>query len=357
MQTFSLTQLILYFLKLGATGFGGPIALAGFMEQDLVEKKQWFSKKQYLQALALAQIVPGPLATQMAIYFGWLKAKSLGATLVGIIFVLPSFLIVWGLSYLYVKFQGLPWIHSIFYGMSAAIIGVIVQTTLKLIKISLERKKGLWLLFLLSCLWTASHGKASVLIFLSSGLLAVLIYNFPKGKLFSFPPLELFLFFAKAAVVVYGSGMAVIPFIYHDVVEGYQWLNPQQFLDAVAIGMITPGPVLITVGFIGYLVNGLQGALASAVGVFTPVYLFVLILAPFFQKIMNNIHIQIFVEGVTAAAVGAIAASAYILGLKAIVDVPTAFIALVSFLLIFRTKIPMALVILLAGLFGYALSF
>lgn len=356
MESPRLSQLIFYFLKLGATGFGGPVALIGYMEQDLVEAKKWFSKKQYLHALALAQLVPGPLATQMAIYFGWLKGSIWGATAVAIAFVLPSFLIIWGLSYLYVHYHGLPWIHSFFYGMAAGVIAVLIQACLRLVKISLTKKKGLWLLFLVMALTTATQEKASFLYFWGSGVLAVLIYAFPRRPLFAFPPLELFLFFMKAAMVVYGSGMAIIPFIYHDIVHTYAWLTDQQFLDAMVVGMITPGPVLISVGFIGYLVENFVGALASVVGVFLPVYLFVIILAPWFHKILRNTQVQAFVEGVTAAAVGAIAGAAFILGQRAIIDWPTAVIALATLGFLFKTKLPVPLLLLGCGVAGVGIK-
>lgn len=356
MQSFSLGQLLLYFLKLGATGFGGPIALIGYMEQDLVEKRGWLSRKEFLHGLALAQIVPGPVAQQMAIYFGWLKGKILGATLVGIAFILPPFLLVWGFSFFYVRYQGLPWIHSFFYGMSAAVIAVIIQSAVKLIKISLEKRKGLWLIFLAVVLTTAAYEKTSLFLFFGSGLATVLIYAFPKGRLFTVPPIELFFFFFKAALVVYGSGMAVFPFIYHDVVHTYAWLNDKEFLDAVVIGMITPGPVLISVGFIGYLTSGLKGALISTTGIFLPVYLFVIVCAPWFHKILRNAQVQAFVEGVTAAACGAIVGAAFILGQKAIIDWPTALIALVTLGLVFKTKIPVPLVLLGAGVVGVGIK-
>ncbi|OGQ05681.1 MAG: hypothetical protein A2W61_00630 [Deltaproteobacteria bacterium RIFCSPLOWO2_01_44_7] len=357
MQPFTLKELILYFLKLGTIGFGGPIALVGYMQKDLVEQKKWFSKDDYLHGLALAQIVPGPVAAQLAIYFGYLKSKIWGATLIGIAFVLPSFFIVLGLSYLYVHYQGLPWIHGVFYGMSAAVIGVIIKAAYKLAKITLEKRIGLWLIFITLMITTALTSKASLLLFLMGGVLAVIFYAFPKDfKLFSVIPLDLFFFFFKAAIVVYGSGMAIIPFIYGDVVERFHWLTNQQFLDAVSVGMITPGPVLITVGFIGYLVEGLKGALASVAGVFTPVYLFVVIFAPWFHKIVKKPQVKAFVDGVTAAAAGAIAGSVYILGKGAIIDWKTALLAAAVLLGVTKTKIPEPILILTGGVIGVGLK-
>lgn len=357
MQPFSLKDLVLYFLKLGATGFGGPIALIGYMEKDLVEKKKWFAKEDYLNGLALAQIVPGPLAVQLAIYLGYLKQKIWGATLVGIVFVLPSFLLVLALSYFYVRFQGLPWIGNVFYGMGAAVIAIIVRTAWRLAKITLNRKVVLWIIFFVLMATTIAIQKASFLLFMLSGFFAAMIYAFPKSPKFrAVLPLEMYFFFFKAAIVVFGSGMAVIPFIYGDVVEGFGWLTRQQFMDAVSIGMITPGPVLITVAFIGYLVDGLKGALASAIGVFTPVYLFVIIFSPFFHKIVKNIYVKNFVLGVTAAAAGAIAGSVVVLGKGAIVDWQTALIALTVLVLILKTKIPEPLLIVAGALIGFGLK-
>lgn len=349
---FTLKELILYFFKLGLTGFGGPVALIGYMQRDLVEKKRWFSKEDYLHGVALAQLVPGPLATQLAIYFGYLKGKIFGATTVAVAFIFFPFFIVWGISYFYVQYQGLPWLHSIFYGMGAAVIGVMVQAAFNLVKISLDRRIGLWLIFMAVGILTAATAKVHILFFLASGLLGIIFYGLPRRIFFMAPPLELFLFFMKAAVVVYGSGMAIIPFIYGDVVHGFQWLTEREFLDAVAIGMITPGPVLICVGFIGYLVEGLPGALLSVVGVFIPVYLFVIVFAPFFRKIVRNKQVHTFVEGVTAAAAGAIAGSVWILGRKALVDLPTFLLAITSASLLFKTKVPAPLLILGGGILG-----
>lgn len=358
MQPFRLRDLTLYFFKLGLTGFGGPIALIGYMQHDLVEKRKWFPKEDYLHGVALAQLVPGPVAMQLAIYFGYLKGKILGATTVAIAFIFFPFLFVWALSWLYVQYHGLPWIHSLFYGMSAAVIGVIIKAAVNLAKIALEKKIALWLIAILITFLTAYTGRVSILFFLASGLAALLIYAFPlRGRLFLAPPWELFFFFMKAAVVVYGSGMAIIPFIYGDVVEGYGWLTNQEFLDAVSVGMITPGPVLITVGFIGYMVGGFYPSLLSVVGVFIPVYLFVIVFAPFFRKIIRNKQVKAFVNGVTAAATGAIVGSVWLLGKNALVDLWTILIAVMALLVLLKTKLPVPLLLLLGGMVGLGIKF
>lgn len=353
MQPFRLRDLVFYFLKLGSTGFGGPIALIGYMQKDLVEEKKWFAKEDYIHGVALAQLVPGPIAAQLAIYFGWLKGKILGATAVALAFLAPPFLMVLVLAYSYVKYQGLPWVHGVFYGMSAAVIAVIAQTAVKLVKISWGKKIGLWAIGLAMALATLLLQKISFFFFLSGGLLGIIFYGLPRGKLFVFP-LDIFLFFAKAALVVYGSGMAIIPFIHGDLVNNFRWLTEGQFLDAVSVGMITPGPLLITAGFMGYLLSGMPGALAGTVGAFFPVYLFVIFLAPIYRKWIKNKTVHSFVEGVTAAATGAIVGSIWTLGRSAIFDYPTAGIAIIVTVCLFKTNIPVPLLLLVSGFAGLA---
>lgn len=358
MQPFRLRDLVFYFLKLGATGFGGPIALMGYMHHDLVEKKKWFVKEDYLHGVALAQLVPGPVAAQLGIYFGWLKGGVRGATAIALAFLAPPFLIVLALSYLYVIYQGLPWVHGIFYGMSAAVIAVIAQTAFKLAKISWEKKWGMWAIGLGMAALTIALEKVSFFFFIAGGLLGIIFYGLPdkwfgkSPRTFFIMPLEIFLFFAKAAFVVYGSGMAIIPFIYGDLVHHLGWLNEQQFMDAVAVGMITPGPLLITAGFMGYLMKGFSGAAAGAVGVFLPVYLFVIVFAPIYKRLVKNKMVKAFAEGITAAATGAIAGSAWILGRAAIVDFWSAGLALTVLICLLKTKIPVPLLILAGGLAG-----
>ncbi|MDO8494008.1 MAG: chromate transporter [Deltaproteobacteria bacterium] len=356
MTNYTLQRLVLYFLKLGATGFGGPLALINYMQRDLVEKLGWVSHKEYQHGLALSQIVPGPLAMQMAIYFGYLRGKTLGATLVAIVFILPSFFLVWGLSYLYVRYQGLAWLTAFSYGMGSAVIAVILQSALRLIPATLEKRKGLWLIFIAMALTTATTGEANLLYFFLSGVIAILIYAFPTSeRLQSVDPFVLFFFFAKAALVIYGGGFALLAFIYQDLVEVNHWITNQQFLDAVVLGSISPGPFLIGAGAIGYFACGLPGALAATFGVFLPVYLFVIFGAPWFHKILRNRQVQVFVEGVTAAAIGAIAGAAFLLAQKTIVDWKSAGIAAASFLLIRFTKIPTALLLVLFGFVGVAI--
>jgi chromate transporter len=377
----TLRDVLRYFLYLGTFGFGGPIALAGYMQRDLVEKRGWITKKDYVDGLALAQLAPGPLAAQLAIYLGWVKGRMLGATAVAAAFILPSFLMVPVLSAVYVRFGGLPWMQSAFYGVGAAVIAIIARSALKLVKLTLAKDRLLWVLFSASALATAWTESEIVWLFLGSGLMALFVRFPPKGTLGSagstgawlpvagmhltlaaavtpslptWPLLgHVALYFAEAGSFVFGSGLAIVPFLHGGVVNQFHWLTERQFLDAVAIAMITPGPVVITVAFIGYLVAGPLGASAASVGVFLPCYLFVIIPAPYFRRFADNARVKAFVDGVTAAATGAIAGAAFVLGRRALSDVGAVSIALSTWFLFSRfKKLPEPLVIIAAGVVG-----
>src|ERR1700757_4746100 len=369
-STVPLSQFVGYFLWLGTVGFGGPIALAGHMQQDLVDDRGWVSKQDYVEGLALAQLAPGPLAAQLAIYLGYVRAGVLGATAVGIAFILPSFLMVLALSAAYVRFGGLAWMQAMFYGVGAAVIGIIARSAYKLTKLTLGKDKLLWGIFVVLAASTAWTSREIVWLFLLGGVVALLVKAFParvqgrttaswllapvtfgvKGTL-----AEIFLYFAKAGMFVFGSGLAVVPFLYGGVVQGHHWLNEHQFVDAVAVAMITPGPVVITVAFIGYLVAGLSGATAAALGIFLPVYLVVVLLAPSYKRWAKSPQLNAFVRGVTAAATGAIAGAAVVLARRAVYDLPTVLICAVSLAILFRWKIPEPVLIACAAVAGLVL--
>jgi chromate transporter len=373
----SLARLLLYFLKLGTLGFGGPIALCGYMQRDLVERKQWLSKEDYTDGLALAQLAPGPLAAQLAMYIGWAHSGILGATLVSFAFILPSFFMVMAISAFYLKYGGISWMLGAFYGIGAAVIAVIVRSAYKLVTLTLGKDWLLWAIFIVNGVITGWKETEIVWVFLASGLLTLFVKTFPTkppvagAALLAIPPWlveglhgpasgktlwTITWFFAKAGAFVFGSGLAIVPFLYGGVVQQYGWLNERQFLDAVAVAMITPGPVVITVAFVGYLTGGPSGACLAALGTFLPCYLFVIIPAPFFRKYGRNRHIKAFVDGVTAAATGAIGGAAFVLARRAIIDVPTVIIAVVTCAILFRVKkAPEPLVILAAGIAGWLL--
>jgi chromate transporter len=380
---YSLWQLVLYFLKLGATGFGGPVALAGYMHKDLVDSRKWFTDEDYKEGITLAQLMPGPMATQLAIYLGYIDYKFIGATLVGVAFVLPSFIMVVLLGMAYVYFDGLPWMQSLFYGVSAAVIGIIAISSYRLTNKTIGKDKLLWFIFIVLAATTFFTKNENVYVILGAGVLTILVQYFKHRKKNSttiqswmFPflnsnvllqaatvstvdnqLLKIFLFFAKAGAFVFGSGLAIVPFLYGGVVKEYHWLNEQQFLDAVAVAMITPGPVVITVGFIGYIVAGFNGAALAALGVFLPCYILTVLPAPYFKRFAKNIYIKAFVDGVTAAAIGAIVGAVFILGQRSIIDFPTAFIAVASAVILYKfKKIQEPHIVVIAALLGFVIK-
>lgn len=366
----SLIRFVGYFLRLGTVGFGGPIALAGHMQQDLVDGRGWIRKEDYLEGLALAQLAPGPLAAQLAIYLGYIRAGILGATAVGVAFVLPSFLMVLGLSAAYVRFGGLPWMQGMFYGIGAAVIGIIARSAFKLTKLTLGRDRLLWGIFAVLVISTAWTSQEIIWLFLLGGIVNLVVTALPRrlparstglllfipGTLGTFamnaPLLQIFAYFAKAGIFVFGSGLAVVPFLYGGVVHDHHWLTDHQFVDAVAVAMITPGPVVITVAFIGYLVAGVGGATAAALGIFLPVYLVVVLLAPSYKKWAKNPELRAFVRGVTAAATGAIAGAVIVLARRSVYDFPTILICAASIALLFRWKLPEPTLIACAAVAG-----
>src|SRR5438094_8167884 len=368
--TVPLLKFVGYFLRLGTIGFGGPIALAGYMQQDLVDARGWVTKEDYVEGLALAQLAPGPLAAQLAIYLGYVRAGVLGATAVGVAFVLPSFLMVLALSAAYVRFGGLAWMQGMFYGIGAAVIGIIARSAFKLTKLTLGKDKMLWAIFGVLAVSTAWTSREIIWLFLLGGVVAMLVKSFPvRARVGSAAGLflatavlpansrlwEIFLSFAKAGMFVFGSGLAIIPFLYGGVVQGHHWLTDRQFVDAVAVAMITPGPVVITVAFIGYLVAGAKGATAAALGVFLPVYLVVVVLAPSYKRWAKNPQLNAFVRGFTAAAAGAIAGAVVVLARRSIYDLPTVVIAVVSLAVLFRLRVPEPVIIAVAAVAGLLL--
>ncbi len=364
----SLAAFTAYFLRLGTFGFGGPIALAGYMQRDLVEKRGWITKDEYVKGLALAQLAPGPLAAQLAIYLGWARGGILGATLVAIAFVLPSFLMVIAISVAYVQFGGLEWMQSAFYGIGAAVIAIILRSAYKLVKLTLGRDWLLWTIFAMNTIVTARWEAEVISLIVGCGMASLL---FAMSRSRSRPVLSivgplaiattggagwaasgtLFWFFAKAGAFVFGSGLAIVPFLYSGAVRQHGWLTDHQFLDAVAVAMITPGPVVITVAFIGYIAQGFSGAVLASLGVFLPCFLFVVIPAPYYARVANNPQLKAFVDGITAAATGAIAGAVFVLARRAIVDGSTLLVfATTLACLIYFKRIPEPVVIAVVGI-------
>ncbi len=376
---FSLRQMVQYMLKLGTMGFGGPVALVGYMNRDLVEERKWISESDYKEGLTLAQLMPGPLAAQLAIYLGYVHYGITGATAAGVAFVLPSFAMVVALGAAYVAFGGLTWMQAVFYGVGAAVIGIIALSAYKLTTKSIGKDWLLWAIYLVAAAVTIITESEIVWIFLISGLLVWLVRAPPKWFPTSSAPLiallplgdqlttacavaatndgtvlaQIGVFFAEAGAFVFGSGLAIVPFLYGGVVNQHHWLTERQFVDAVAVAMITPGPVVITVGFIGYLVAGFVGAAVAALATFLPCYLFTIIPAPYFRKHGKKPAIVAFVDGCTAAAIGTITGAVVVLGKRSITDIPTTLILAVALLLLWKVKkIPEPAIVALAAVAG-----
>jgi chromate transporter len=371
---------IRYFLYLGTLGFGGPVALAGYMHRDLVESRRWVPEDEYRLAMALAQIMPGPLAAQLAIALGYFRHGVIGATAVGLAFCVPSFVMVVAISVAYVRFGGLWWMQALFYGIGAAVIAIIAIAAYKLSRSTNKRDPLLWAIFGALAIVTVWAQAELAEFFIIAGMVALFARAWPGARVGilmglggvavvaviwlverwflsvgvggQHVVLQILFFFTKAGSFVFGSGLAIVPFLHQGVVQQFGWLNEQQFLDAVAVAMITPGPVVITVVFIGFLVAGLLGAIAAAIGIFLPVYIFTVIPAPWFSRNRDNAQLKAFVQGATAAATGALSGAVVVIALRAIVDIPTALIALISLAILWRYKVPEPILVTAAGILG-----
>lgn len=368
-------SLIRYFLHLGAFGFGGPIATVGYMQRDLVERRGWLEREEFLNGVALGQTMPGPLAAQVAMWVGYLRRGMWGALAVALAFIAPSFIVVLTIAFFYVRFNGLDWVQALFYGIAPGVMAIIAIAAVKLARLTNSHDVRLWVISFVIMLITAITGTEVAILFIAAGLLMI-AWDAPPRSLrrsrasVALPPLArslvvasastgtlvaLGLFFLKAGAFIFGSGLAIVPFLREGVVTQHHWLNDRQFLDAVAMGLITPGPVVITATFIGYLAGGFAGAVVATVAIFTPIYLGVIVPAGWFLRHRANPQLRAFVKGATAAAAGAIAGATIVLTRGAIVDLPTAAIALVALGLLWRFKVPEPVIVLLAAVAGLLL--
>jgi chromate transporter len=353
-----------YFLRLGALGFGGPIALVGYMHRDLVEARGWFSDEEYREGIALAQLSPGPLAAQLCFYLGYLRGGIAGSAFSGVAFVLPSFLMVVALGWAYVQYGGLWWMQAVFYGVGAAVIGLISRSAYGLTKKTLGKDLLLWGIFLVVAVGTAVTGREIITLILIGGTLVWIVRTPPAvfrrgGTLHEAGSFILLLqilgFFAYAGSFVFGSGLAIVPFLHGGVVLQHHWLSERQFLDAVAVALITPGPVVITTGFVGYLIAGFAGACVAAGATFLPAFLFTVIPAPYFHRYGKRPWLVSIVAGITAGATGAIAGAVVVLARQSLVDLTTLAIAVGAFgLRWLRWRVPDPLIVLAAALIGLA---
>jgi chromate transporter len=364
-------DLVWYYLRLGTLGFGGPVALCGQMEEELVQERRWLSKEEMLDGIAVCQSLPGPLAIQVGIFISYLRGGFWGAWAGGWAFILPNFIIVSALGALYVHFSGLPILTAIFYGVSPAVIALILHSCYRLAKLGMED----WLQWAIAaaCFVVTVAVQAEVaVLFVASGLIGILYYGslfrrratVPSatavvsgaagiGKVAGFPILgKLLLFFIKAGSLTFGSGLVIVPFLEKGLVQNTGWLNERQFLVAVAIGMISPGPVVITATFVGYLVAGFWGATVSTIGIFLPSFLFVLLVAPILIRYRTQPDVRGFVKGAYAAAIGTILGASVLLGKIAIGDWLTALIAVASLLVLFRWKVSNPMLVAATAIVG-----
>jgi chromate transporter len=351
-------EVAVYFLRLGLLGFGGPVALVGQMERELVAERGWLTKEQMREAIAICQSLPGPLAIQVGIYISYLRCGFWGAWAGGWAFILPNFVIVAALGALYVYFGDLRPVTAIFYGVSPAVIALILHSCYRLAKLGMEDPVQ-WAIAAICLAVTVILQAEVALLFIGAGIVGILYY----GDIFRRrPPIvlqisaapvlaqlapvssgstlgKLLLFFLKAGSLTFGSGLVIVPFLEQGLVQQYGWLDQRQFLIAVAVGMISPGPVVITATFVGYLVAGFWGSLVSTVGIFLPSFILVLIAAPLLAKYRANPNVQGFVKGAYAAAIGTILGACILLGRIAIGDWLTILIGIVSLAVLFRWKV------------------
>jgi chromate transporter len=373
---YPIKELVQYFLRLGLLGFGGPVALVGQMERELVTERGWLTKEQMREAIAVCQSLPGPLAIQVGIYISYLRGGFWGAWAGGSAFILPNFVIVAALGALYVYFGGLQPVTAIFYGVSPAVIALILHSCYRLARLGMED----WLQWALAaaCFAVTLVLKAEVaLLFIGAGVVGILYY----GRFWQRPPSatpllavapllpapsaagastvgKLLLFFLKAGALTFGSGLVIVPFLQQGVVQQYGWLSERDFLVAVAVGMISPGPVVITATFVGYLVAGFWGSLAATIGIFLPSFLLVLVAAPILARHRASRNVQGFVKGAYAAAIGTILGACVLLGRIAIGDWLTCLIGLTALIALFRWKLSNPLLMAVtaaAGLIAFPL--
>jgi chromate transporter len=363
-------DIVLYFLRLGTLGFGGPVALVGLMEKELVGDKGWVTRQEMRDAIAVSQALPGPLAIQVGIFIAYMRGGFWGAWAGGWAFILPNFLIVCALGALYVHFGGLSWMTALFYGVSPAVIALIIHSCYRLAKLGMED----WLQWAVAavCFVVTIWLEAEVaILFIGAGILGILYYgslfrggNSPTALLALVPVTidtkaptaailgQLLAFFLKAGSLTFGSGLVIVPFLEKGLVQQYGWLSGREFLVAVAVGMLSPGPVVITATFVGYLVAGFWGSLVSTIGIFLPSFILILVVAPLMVRHRANRNVQGFVKGAYAAAIGTILGACVLLGRIAIGDWLTVLIGLGSLAVLFRFKVSNPLLVGITAAIG-----
>ena len=359
----TLWDITVYFLKLGATGFGGPVALANYMRRDLVERHEWLNGAEYDEGLAIATACPGPLAYQLGVYCGYLTHGVTGALAVALAFAAAPFAIVVAVAAFYVAYGSTWELRALFYGVGPVVVALIFKSCFDLGKKTLRAQRLAWSFAFIAAFVTVAVQRELTAIFLIAGAIGVFLFappikvaapveqrpipnslTFPALSPFALaavPSSKIFLFFLKTGFLVFGSGLVVVPFLKAYVVDLYHWLDDRTFLDAVAIGIVSPGPVVITATFVGYVLDHISGAFAATAGIFLPSLAFVIIGTPILKRYRNNRRVQGFVRGVTVAVVGVLVGTSIMVAKATVLDWISALILLISLALLFaRWKIP-----------------
>jgi chromate transporter len=380
----SLATVTLYFLRLGLTGFGGPVALANYMRRDLVEHYGWLAADEYDEGLAIATACPGPLAYQLGVYCGFLMHGLTGAICVALAFAAAPFAIVVGIAALYVRFGSTWQLRGIFYGVGPVVIALIVRSCWDLGRKTLRADWLAYVFAAVACAITIAIQQELTALFLAAGALGIVLFykraavTIPGEsisqrksgdvKLSAVAPLavayqtvalpKIFWFFFKTGFLVFGSGLVVVPFLKAYVVDQYHWLSNQAFLDAVAVGIVSPGPVVITATFVGYLTHGVSGAVAATAGMFAPSLLFVLIGTPLLRKYRTNGRLQGFIRGITVAVVGVLVGTSFLIARSSLRDWTSVAVFAVALALLWsKWKVPEQILIAGGALFGLATLF
>ena len=370
-----LTELATVFLRLGTTAFGGPAAHIAMMDNEVVNRRQWMSREKLLDLLGFTNLIPGPNSTELAIHIGYERAGWRGLLIAGSCFILPAMLIVWALAAIYARYQTVPQVEWLLYGIKPVIIAVVLQAVWNLGK---KAAKDLpTIIAFVAAIAAYFVGLNEILVLILLGIAVMLVKNWQSrgntsgafllpfsgvlsqigsttAAVISVSWVSVFLFFLKIGCVLYGSGYVLLAFLQRDLVERNQWLTSQQLLDAVAIGQLTPGPVFTTATFIGYLLAGNAGAIAGTIGIFLPAFMLVWVVNPWVPKLRQSRWASGFLDGVNAVSLGLMAGVTYTLGRTALVDWLTIILAILSVIAVFRFKINSAWLVLAGGAVGLA---
>jgi chromate transporter len=377
-----LGSLAWYFLRLGLTGFGGPVALANYIRRDFIDRHHWISEDEYNEGLAIATACPGPLAYQLGVYCGYITHGTAGALLVAASFAVAPFLIVVAVAALYTEFGSTAVLRGIFYGVGPVVIAIIARSCWDLGRKTLRQEWIAYVVAAAACTITVIVQQELVALFLAAGALGIVLFyrpnlprdfpSRPNARQTNLLPVvttlasayqsvalpKIFWFFFKTGLLVFGSGLVIVPFLKAYVVDQYHWLSNQAFLDAVAVGIVSPGPVVITATFVGYLNHGLSGAVAATVGIFTPSVIFVILGTPILRRYRQNARVQGFIRGITVAVVGVLLGTSYLVARSTIHDVLGLIVLALAFIALWsKWKIPEPLLVGAGAMTGLAAVF